>query len=102
MTPDEHQRVEQLFGAADAGRPPAAGGVLRQALTVARRICAPLGFLHGEGLVHRDLKPDNIFVLPDGPPVLVDFGLMARVDASAAGRIGSSSVWPSSRPDRAP
>jgi serine/threonine protein kinase len=47
-------------------------------LTLVRRLCAPLGFLHGEGIVHRDLKPDNVLVRPSGMPVLVDFGLVAR------------------------
>lgn len=44
-------------------------------LTLIRRICAPLAFLHGEGLVHRDLKPENILIRPDGQPVLIDLGI---------------------------
>jgi predicted ATPase len=56
-------------------RPAAAGGRLAEVLSVVRRLCAPLAFLHGEGMVHRDLKPDNVLVRPDGRPVLVDFGL---------------------------
>ncbi|WP_437590607.1 serine/threonine-protein kinase [Sorangium sp. So ce1000] len=53
----------------------AAGGALRQALTLLRAICRPLAYVHGRGLVHRDLKPDNVFIRPDGTPVLFDFGL---------------------------
>jgi serine/threonine protein kinase/Tfp pilus assembly protein PilF len=51
---------------------------LGEILTLARRLCAPLSYLHGEGLVHRDLKPENILLQPDGMPVLVDFGLVSR------------------------
>nr|QKW93877.1 serine/threonine-protein kinase PknK [Vitiosangium cumulatum] len=47
-------------------------------LTLLRRLCAPLAFLHGNGLVHRDLKPENVFIRPDGGPVLVDFGIAAQ------------------------
>ncbi|RKG88421.1 ATP-binding protein [Corallococcus terminator] len=39
------------------------------------RLCAPLAYLHGCGLVHRDLKPGNIFIQQDGRVVLGDFGV---------------------------
>ncbi len=51
---------------------------LRQILTVLRRLCASLAYLHGEGLVHRDLKPDNVMVRKNGFPILMDFGLIAH------------------------
>ncbi|WP_170229363.1 serine/threonine-protein kinase PknK [Polyangium fumosum] len=54
-------------------------------LTLVRRLCAPLAYLHGEGLVHRDLKPGNVFLQDDDRPVLVDLGIATRF-GGAAGR----------------
>ncbi len=65
--------------AISADRTPAAGGELARTLPLLRRLCATLAYLHGEGIVHGDLKPDNVFVLPDETPVLVDFGLASSV-----------------------
>ena len=35
--------------------------------------------LHGEGVFHRDVAPDNILLPPSGPPILLDFGAARRV-----------------------
>jgi serine/threonine protein kinase/tetratricopeptide (TPR) repeat protein len=43
-------------------------------LKLLRRLCAPLAYLHGQGLIHRDLKPGNIFIREDDTVVLGDFG----------------------------
>jgi tetratricopeptide (TPR) repeat protein len=51
-----------------------------QLLDVLRRLCHALGFLHGQGLVHRDLSPRNVVLRTDGTPVLVDFGLALPLD----------------------
>ncbi|MFN7976204.1 MAG: protein kinase, partial [Acidobacteriota bacterium] len=64
--------------------PPAPPFAIPRILTTMRRLCAPLAYLHGEGILHRDLKPDNILVKPDGTPVIVDFGLMG---ASLSGHL---------------
>jgi serine/threonine protein kinase/tetratricopeptide (TPR) repeat protein len=69
--------VQTPPSAAAAARGPLQEGV-RAVLDVFRRLCSALAHLHGEGLVHRDLKPGNILVRPDGQPVLLDFGLAAR------------------------
>ena len=42
------------------------------------RLCAPLEHIHRHGVVHCDLKPSNVFILPGDRVVLIDFGLVAR------------------------
>lgn len=50
-------------------------------LTLMARVCSALAYLHGEGVVHRDLKPKNIIIRADGTPVIVDFGVASRFGA---------------------
>lgn len=57
---------------------PAAAGRLEEVLTLVRRLCLPLAYLHGEGIVHRDLKLENVIVGADAVPILVDFGLISE------------------------
>ena len=48
-----------------------------------RRLVDPLlealELLHRDGVYHRDISPDNILLLPDGSPVLLDFGSARKV-----------------------
>nr|WP_304528723.1 protein kinase [Archangium sp. Cb G35] len=54
----------------------------RPLLEAVMRLCAPLTYLHGCGLVHRDLKPGNIFIRDNGTVVLGDFGLAVDFDGA--------------------
>lgn len=41
---------------------------------VVEGLLAGLAAVHGEGMLHRDVKPDNLYLRADGTPVLLDFG----------------------------
>ncbi len=45
------------------------------AVKIASRICEGLEYLHGHGVVHRDLKPQNIMLCNDGSLRIMDFGI---------------------------
>jgi serine/threonine-protein kinase len=46
-----------------------------EALGIARQICSALVYMHSQGVVHRDLKPDNVLLGGDGRIKLLDFGI---------------------------
>ncbi|MFG1604955.1 diguanylate cyclase [Actinoplanes sp. NPDC049265] len=49
-----------------------------QTVRLAIDLVGPLTAAHRAGLVHRDVKPDNVIMEPDGTARLIDFGLAAR------------------------
>src|SRR5881296_1846200 len=56
---------------------------LDEALRITRAIASALDFAHGRGVIHRDVKPENI-MLHQGEPMVADFGIALAI--SSAGR----------------
>jgi len=49
-----------------------------QAALIVRRVADALGYAHSKGVVHRDVKPANIFMISRSQPKVLDFGI-ARI-----------------------
>jgi len=56
-----------------------------RALKIVRQICEGLDAAHAEGVIHRDLKPQNILMDKTGTAYITDFGLAKSLEAGAAG-----------------
>jgi serine/threonine-protein kinase len=61
----------------------------RAAAALAAVVAGALEYMHGRGLVHRDVKPRNILLDAEGTPYLADFGLAGHPGAGPGGLAGT-------------
>jgi CheY-like chemotaxis protein len=50
------------------------------------KLARALESMHARGIIHRDVKPANVIVAPDGTPRLIDFGLAKPIEEPAPGK----------------
>ncbi len=85
--------LEYVGGGTLADAMGAAGGSLPwpEAAHIGRQVAEGLAFAHAQGVIHRDIKPVNVLLTGDDPPVakLTDFGLARMAESGGHTQAGS-------------
>ncbi|HEY7124998.1 MAG TPA: protein kinase, partial [Ktedonobacterales bacterium] len=53
-----------------------------EAIDITCQMCSVLQVAHAQGFIHRDIKPQNIMITPDGQAKLTDFGIVRVMEAA--------------------
>jgi serine/threonine-protein kinase len=60
----------------------------QQAVEITSQVCSVLQVAHANGFIHRDIKPQNIMITPDGQAKLTDFGIVRVMEAAGLTNTG--------------
>ena len=63
-----------------------------QALPICKDVLEALNFAHSNGVVHRDIRPSNIFITKEGNAKIMDFGIGLMPDGTRLGETGQISL----------
>jgi WD40 repeat protein len=75
--------MKLVEGGSLAAKIPDLVGQPRPAATLLARVCRAVHHAHQHGILHRDLKPGNVLVDPEGTPYVSDFGLTRRMEGDS-------------------
>jgi serine/threonine protein kinase len=62
---------------------------VREALEIALEVARGLAFAHQNGIIHRDVKPQNVLLNGDGKPKVTDFGIARSLDVDGMTQTGT-------------
>ncbi len=82
--------IEEVHAASDdtTWGPAATGWTFHRLIDAFRRVCEAVAHAHARGVIHRDLKPDNIMVGPYGEVLVLDWGLAKILGTKEAPQAG--------------
>jgi serine/threonine protein kinase len=64
-----------------------------EACEVMLQLTSGVQYIHEHGLIHRDIKPDNLFYLPDGSVKIADFGISSQLNEPQVGDAVTGTIY---------